>query len=439
MRTQTTLYALLALGLLGACNDPTDRGTPAANVTYDERREPGNDDAIEGRPLDDLEEVGSIQSYAQDIGDGDPVEYDNIFRRGAEDAGFDFLTEDDADLPHVEPAGRPADLPPKGSVDLERAHGAEHIERYAPQNTLADRGVEDRDGGVEDRAREYLRYGSNRASEPGNTRFGETERVRGGQQAKIGAVGYDNERLEGYYDTDEEDFWARDYGDDEGTGNSWVRPLRDDQDEDWPDNIVRIGRTGEAKNYNEKYAELQQRLYDIPENQQALAYQPNTYSYSFLTSWDGRPVSTRSRGNAGDEASGDRAGNEVAYDRPPLMGSGCEQADDPITCSSAQLDGSLRRFLNDPRVLRGMLRSGITGVTFDVDEEGAVIPRSVRAELADRSLCYTEDCTIMTRNLARILAAESWTPAQRRGVATVSRIRLPLKARQTEELAELYD
>ena len=451
--SRLALAAALALATLtlatSGCKDPS-RTDDKALVDHDEDRFPGNDDERDEPGLAETgPEVGTIQSYGRGDDDGEigSDNYDNVFRRDAEDADFDtYTTEDDMDFPHVDRAGGEGDLdgdgraglgtgepaPDRGAIPADDP-SASTIERYDPVDP-EDESVRGEIGDPQDNAP----YGNNAAVDgptineeqaaahddaDGEPDF--DEGIAGGQQTAIGAVGTANDELREYYDTDEEDYLARAGSEGESWG-SWYRPL-DPYERGYDERTVQIGNPDtEGMGLDARYEALRRRLYDVPENQQAVVYAPNAYTYHFLTGWDGIAVS-------GEGASDVDYGNETAYDRAPLMGTGCEQADDPVTCSSGELDRSLQRFLNDPRVLRGMMRAGIDGVRFDVDTAGRVEPRSVRALVNGRACDATDDCARFNRAMATALQREEWSPAMRFGRASGARVDLALKYRQTEE------
>lgn len=400
MTLRTPLACLLAGALAFAACDTPNRTDNLAPVQHDEDQYPGNDNVLEDNRLRTEEPpvVGSVNSYA---GSDEEESYSNLFRRSPEDADFAVVTETDLDMPHTSVSdGEPiATADPSGDYD------------------------------VEDRVRENLEYGSNRASELDDDGDDPDAReVRGGNQDAIGARGYANHELREYYDTDEENYG---YDDDDGdaTGNSWIRVL-DPAEKNYNEQVVKVGGVSTDSDYRTRYEELKDVMYAVPENQQARLYAPNNYSFDFVTSWSGVVKSAQS-----DDADADY-GNEVAYDRPPLMGTGCEQSDDPISCSTAELDGQLKDFLNDPRVLASMRRSGIEGVDFEVNEKGEIVAGSVRAKAAGKR-CVGDDCERFNRSLERALRKQSWQPAQRRGRNTVSRVKLPLRYQQTEEQVDL--
>lgn len=387
------LSAIATLLTLSACQSP-NRTDNLAPVQHDEDQHPGNDNVLEDNRLrtEEPEVVGSVNSYAS----ADAEEsYNNMFRRSAEDADFNVVTDEDLDMPHSSATLPDATATPDPDGD------------YV----------------VRDRVREQLEYGSNRASEVG---VEAKTRLTGSDQSAIGAVGTDNSELAEYYDTDEEDYGYQ--GSDGATGNSWIRVLSPEE-KNYNEQVVRVGGTRSQDDYRARYEELKHVLYSIPENQQAQVYAPNNYSYDFVTTWSGLTASAKTSQEA-------RSSTEVAYDRPPLMGTGCEQSDDPISCSTAKLDGGLKQFLNNPRVLASMRRAGIDGVDFQLDNEGNIVPGSVSATTAGTN-CMDEDCARFNRSIERALIKQEWTPAMRRGQATVSRVRLPLRYRQTEEQLDL--
>ena len=419
------LSLAIALGLAVATGcENANRTDNLAPVQHDQDQYPGNDNEVLGPPPDGLEEVGTIQSYDK-LEDPDDTErdYNNIFKRDADDADFaTYTTEDDLDMPHD------ADGDAVG-LGREYATGT-----YKP----------------EDKAREYLEYGSNRSTEPVNGKFNKgegprSERPAGGNQDAIGATGYANEELGEYYDTDEEDYGHND-DTDGGEWGSWYRPLTDNE-RAYSERVVRIGGSDRdaTADYKQRYLELKERLYNIPENQQGLVYQPNNYSFDIISTWDGDVESVETDGIDRDY------GNETAYDRAPMMGTGCEQADDPTTCASRKLDERLAGFLNDPRVLRDMQAAGINGVTFDVTEEGRVARNTVRVKVGGRTCSadatrrtgfrydngQLDRCERFARAFESALRNQSWTPATRRGIARAARVNLPLAYRQTAEIQDL--
>lgn len=446
MRTYSlSAFALVALLGLGACNDANrtdDRGL----VQHDEDQFPGNDNEEElgPEPASEAPELGTVNSYGRGDDEGENETYSNIFRRDADDAeNSTYTTDDDADFPHVDrpgddlnPDGRAGLALDSGGVDRDRSVSAAEdpsastIERYAPQDT-EDASQVNEIGDPQDNAP----YGNNiavdgptineeqaaaRDDDDGEPDF--NEGIGGGQQTAIGAVGTANDELREYYDTDEEDYVANAGSDGESWG-SWYRPL-DPYERGFNERTIQLGGAlEEGQGLDARYQAIQRRLYDVPENQQSVVYAPNNYTYNFLTSWDGLAVSAE--GEADDEG-------EVAYDRPPLMGSGCGQADDPVTCSSTELDASLRRFLNDPRVLRDLMRAGVDGVSFDVDTSGNVKPESVRATASGRT-CVDGSCERFNRALGKALRRQEWEPGTRFGRTAEARVNLALKYRQTEE------
>ena len=420
MRSALFIGATAILAL--ACNGVNDQGNPAANIVYDNDRYPGNDNEPLGQHLDSLQEVGSIQSYNRLPEDGENDAYDNIFRRDVEDADFStYTTEDDLDMPHKVPQGSPADLDPDYVDNTETGRpSASTIERYDPQRT-----VEQYDGVID--VKEDRPLGTTRASMPDGAKDDE-EDVRGGQQTAIGATGTDNYRLEEYYDTDEENYGYNDDSDG-GEWGSWYRPLSDNE-KAYNEDVIRLGDGDRSPDYTQRYNQLKEKMYSIPENQQSVLYAPANYTYSFLTDWNGLAMSTKVQ-------RGSEYGNETAFDRPPLMGTGCEQADDPVTCSTTNLDKELKQFLNDPRIVRDMMRLGVKGINFDVDQKGRIRPNTIEVVKADGVVCEDNDCTMFNTAIRQVFRELEWTPGQRLGVPTVSRLELPLVYEQAEEIQDL--
>ena len=447
--TALSAALLVAAATLLACKGE-DRTDNLALVNHDEDQFPGNDNEYpEPGPPEAPPTVGTVNSYARGDDDGglDDDTYSNIFRRDAEDVdGATYTTEADADIPQVDPAGKNLSRPGTAGLALDStpqrrfsldgdgeaggAPSASTIERYDPadpEDETLRREIQD--------PQDPMPYGNNIAID-GPTIAEEraaAERdaanpdfdagIAGGQQTAIGAVGYANSELDEYYDTDEEDYRA-DAGSSGESWGSWYRPL-DPYERGYDERTIQLGPPEEGLGLDARYEAIQRRIYDVPENQQSVVYAPNDYTYQFLTSWDGIAMSAEGENELG-------GGNEIAYDRPPLMGSGCEQADDPVTCSTAELDKSLQRFLNDGRVLRSMMRAGIDGINFDVDTAGQVVPSSVRA-LASGRVCEDDDCRRFNRAMAVALRKQEWTPGTRFGRVTDARVNLKLKYRQTEE------
>ena len=449
----TTRFQPAALALMGALSFTLLLGTTAckdesrtddkALVNRDDDEFPGNDNELDEPGLaEEGPQSGTIQSYGR--GEDEPGSeevYDNIFRRDADDAGnSSYTTDDDYDSPHVQRPGDDPEANPRAGLGVSAdddasagaAPSASTIERYdpadpEPEETYMDEGDD----------QEAKPYGNNMAvdgptineeqaaaRERGDTDF--DEGIGGGQQTAIGAEGYANGELREYYETDEEDYIASAGSQGESWG-SWYRPL-DPYERGYNERTIQLGEPeGKADmSLDARYDALQRRLYDVPENQQSVVYAPNDYTFQFIGDWEGLAMSARgeSETEAGD--------SEVAYDRPPLMGTGCEQADSPVTCSSTALDKSLQRFLNDGRVLRSMMAAGINGVSFEVDTAGQVKPASVRA-IAQGRVCEDDDCRRFNRAMATALRKEEWTPGTRFGRVTDARVNLDLKYRQTEE------
>ncbi len=383
--------AFLILLTSTACNSPS-RTDNLGKVNHDDDQMPGNEGGLEYEDGEgaDATAVGAIDSYGN-LPDAEErsLEYSNVFRRDASDADYAIVTDADLDMPHVAPDERV----PTGALGGQ-------VATYD----------------VDDRGRESVKYGSARSSQlPGEVDLDDDLRganARAGNQAAIGAEGSANAYLDDYFDSDEED-----YRGDGRTGNSWYRPLDPNERDYAKSNIVRIGGATETEDYQARYNELKSVLYSVENNQQAVAYAPNNYTYSYLTTW----------GNLYDTDSyGSRA--VATPNRAPVLGTGCDQDEDPIGCSTANLDRELRGFLNDPRVLRDLQASQISGVSFDVDAQGNIAPNSVRAEV-DGQLCYTAACRRVSRTLEGLLTAQTWTPAQRSGRAAISRVVLPLRYR----------
>jgi len=390
--------------IISACGDPdrTDNLTPGS---VDQEQYPGNDNEVDPNSLEDNEAVGSVQSYENvsedEASDG---EYDNIFRRDASDADNATVTDEDLDMPHT-------------------------VEGEGPVPSAAGGG--DGESNVADRGREDSAYGSGTSSggtvDPDVPAGGGGAMANAPNQDEIGAQGGRNYVLEEYYAGSEESY-TRSTSD--AAGNSYIRPL-DPAEQNYNEQVVRVGGEPETDAYMARYEQLKNVLYADPNSQGKLVYSPNNYTVEY--------VQDLAAMTAAPDPDGDgevMVTMDASEDKAPLYGNSCLQADDPISCSSNALDADLRGFLNDPRVLQSMRRSGIDGVVFDVDEDGTVLANSVQARTGGKA-CSSAECMRFSRTFARTLASSEWQPGMRLGAPTVSRIRLPLRYRQTEEMQDL--
>ncbi len=376
--------------LLTACQD-SDRADDAL-AREPEMNAPGSSDSsvyAENLVDETVNSAGDIESYENEEADG---EYSNVFRRSEEDRDFDSPIEDptpdDENFPYEKNEQPRAAINPDPSGSYE----------------------------VEDRAGNSTEYGS--AATPGTSDSSGTavplREKRGGNQANIGAVGYDEEGGTG--------------GSDAGQG-SFFRPLEAGED-GYSEDVIQLGaRTSMEDDIDSRYTDLTKRMYAVEKNQNVLAFQPNLYDYSVYTTWS-------ATGLAVDSSSGEvRTVEELQAQQPPTYGSGCDKDEDPIGCSTENLDADLKGLFNNPRVVAAMEAEKVSGIRFRIDETGKILPGSVEVtETVQGGTCNSGPCRQLAGSVQRSLAKTTWQPATRGGSGISSIVTLPLNYTPPEDV-----